>query len=121
MPIQATPAVLSAQPVEPNPGTLWLWMNIIFSFFYLVFGLCLCYPVICLIPGGIGIVFAGISLSNYASGHLADAKSNANVAKIMFFVGLAIIVAMMLVMLVTLLIFGAAIISSLVGQYNPLK
>jgi hypothetical protein len=65
-------------PVGSNPGTVWLWLNIIATV------LACCSN----IPGIIGIIFGGIAVSKFNNGFYAEAKSNANVSKWLFIISL---------------------------------
>jgi uncharacterized membrane protein YvbJ len=66
------------QPVESNPGTLWLVLNIVFTV------LSCCFNIFTII----GIIFGAISVSKYNKGLYADARSNANVSKWLFIVSI---------------------------------
>lgn len=65
-------------PVGSNPGTVWLWLNIILTV------LSCCSNIL----GIIGIVFGAISVSNFNNGRYAESKSNANVSKWLFIISI---------------------------------
>lgn len=59
-----------------NPGTIWLWLNIILTLFC------------CSILSIIGIIFSAMSISKYNNGLYNESRSNASTAKVMFIIGL---------------------------------
>lgn len=65
-------------PAGSNPGTVWLWLNIVMTV------LCCCSNILSII----GIIFGAMSVSKFNSGLYAESRSNANVAKWMFIIGL---------------------------------
>lgn len=65
-------------PVGSNPGTVWLWLNIILT------ALSCCSNIL----GIIGIIFGAMAVSKFNNGLYADAKSNANVSKWLFIISI---------------------------------
>ena len=97
-------SVYSAAPAAApakNPNTLWLILNIVAT-------LCCCLPV-----GVAGIVFAALGTGSYNKGDYADSDKKANIAKILFIVGVV-------VGIITIVIgFATGILSAIAnGDFN---
>ncbi len=93
-------APTAAAPAK-NPNTLWLILNIVAT-------LCCCLPV-----GVAGIVFAALGTGSYNKGDYADSDKKANIAKILFIVGVV-------VGIITIVIgFATGILSAIAnGDFN---
>lgn len=111
----------SAQPPQPvgsNPGILWLVLNSVFTFIYLVLAFCTCITALNMVFGIIGIVFGAMGMSKFKAGRVDEARANAKTSMIMFIVGAALAVLMIIAIVVIYLVAGAAILSDLPNYRN---
>ncbi len=84
-----TEPAASAAPAESNKATLWLILNIVTTV------LCCLTNIFSII----GIVFAAIGMSSYKKGDYEDMKKKAKISMILFIVGIAVGVLMLILTL----------------------
>lgn len=92
-------------PVGSNPGTLWMVLNIVLTL--------LCCSVLSII----GIIFGAMAMSKFNNGVYAEAKSNANVSKILFIIGLILGVLSLVGVIIYCVLMGGIAALPLLGTY----
>jgi len=113
-PVYEAPAFEEEAPAAPvadngkNPATLWMILNIVIT----VLTCCGCGLNIL---GIIGIVFGVMGMNAYKSGDVATGDSKTKVAKIMFFVALAMGILSVIISMST---YGLSLFVALMEEFS---